>query len=152
MMPVKSRHFIAGLGFLVVLSLLLALSGCGDGDDASQTETIRVSMLIQVDENDARWFRDVEVPKGTDGYELTEKVTEGDLKSTYYSSFRSHLVEGLLGTDNSDSKYWIIYGWSESQSKWEPLPVGADLYSLKDGHVLAWYYSGQEGGVPSVTP
>ena len=152
MMPRKSRHPIAGLGFLVVLSLLLALSGCGDGDDASQAGTIKVSMLIQVDENNARWFRDVEVPKGTDGYELTEKVTEGDLKSTYYASFRSHFVEGLLGTDNSGSKYWIASVWSESQSNWEPLPVGADLYSLKEGHVLAWYYSGQEGSVPPATP
>ena len=97
----------------------------------------------------------MEVPKGTDAYELTELVTEGDLEAPYYASLRSHFVEALVGVENEDPNYWLIFLWNESQAQWEPLPVGADLFSLKDGHVLAWAYtdtSQKPSPLPSVTP
>ena len=117
--------------------------------------TIQVSLLIEVSEDDVRWFRDVEVSKGTNAYELTEQVAEGDLESTYYAAFFSHFVESLLGVASEGSNYWLTFLWNGSQAQWEPLPVGADLFSLKDGHVLAWSYtdtSVEPSQLPSVTP
>ena len=146
------------LGLVALGSVLIA--GCDTetstvGPAATQVSTIQVSLLIQVSEDDARWFRDVEIPKGTNAYELTELVTEGDLESTYYAAFFSHFVEALLGVASEGSNYWLTFLWNESQAQWEPLPVGADLYSLKDGHVLAWSYtdtSVEPSQLPSVTP
>ena len=153
MTAIKSPWVFRGLGFLVVLSLLLILPGCGEGEETPEAETISVSMLIQVEDKDTRWFRDVSVPKGTDAWELTEQVTEGDIKANYFPMYRSHFVDAIFGVENENPKFWLIYIWSEPQSKWESLPVGADLFSLKEGHILAWYYTDtSEMTVPPVTP
>ena len=123
---------------------------------ATPLPTIQVSLLIHFSESDVRWFRDVEVAQWrTNAYELTEQVTEGEMESTYYASFFAHFVEEIMGVANEGSTYWAIFLWNESQSQWELLPVGADLFSLKDGHVLAWAYtdsSAEPKQTPSVTP
>ncbi len=153
-MRAGTRRFSQGLGFLAIVGLLMALTACTTKEKAAEPTTIKVSMLVQSSEKDARWFRDVEVTKGTNAYELTEKVTQGNLKATYSAPYRSHFVDAILGVVNKNPKFWLIYDWSEPQKKWEPLPVGADLYSLKDGHVLAWYYADttSEGALPTATP
>lgn len=154
MMRAGTRRFIQGLGLLTVIGLVLALTACGAKEKAAEPTTIKVSMLIQSSAQDAKWFRNVEVKKGTDAYELTEVVTQGNLKATYSALYRSHFVEAILGVENKNPKFWLIYAWSEPQKKWEPMPVGADLYSLKDGHILAWYYADttNEGALPTATP
>ncbi len=149
---------------LLAMALVTALvAGCGAfqvevGEvtpTAMPLPTIQVSMLIHFSESDVRWFRNVEAHNGANAYELTEQVTEGDMKATYYASFRAHFVEEIMGVANEGSTYWAIFLWNESQSLWELLPVGADLFSLKDGHVLAWAYtdsSAEPKQTPSVTP
>ena len=141
-------------GALALLLALSVLGACAGDDPAVQPETIQVSMLIQQEGQDPQWFRDVEVPKGTDAYELTFLVTDGDMQATFYAAFRSHFVEAIFGVEGQGASYWLTWVWSESQSAWEPLPVGADLYSLKDGHVLAWYYAppSEDGNPPPATP
>lgn len=162
-MRARPRRAVQALGLLAVVGLLLALAACETNGQAltptvvptvTPTSTIKVSMLIQSSEQDARWFRNVEVSKGTDAYELTEKVTQGNLKATYYALYRSHFVDAILGVENKSPKFWLTYVWSEPDKKWEPLPVGADLYSLKDGHILAWYYTDttSDGALPTATP
>ena len=98
-------------------------------------------MLIEPDPDLPQWFRDVEVPQGYDAYQLTELVTGGDLEATWYPSFRSHLVESIRGVKNEGSRFWLVYLWDESNEEWTLLPVGADWFSLKDGHTLAWSYA-----------
>jgi hypothetical protein len=141
-------------GALVALAAVSALGACTADEPAVQAETIQVSMLIQQTGQDPQWFRDVEVTKGMDVYELTDLVTEGDIQATYFAAYRSHFVEAILGVEGEDPNYWLTWVWSESEDKWEPLPVGADLYSLKDGHVLAWYYGpySEDGNPPPATP
>ncbi|MSQ22580.1 MAG: DUF4430 domain-containing protein [Dehalococcoidia bacterium] len=153
-MRTSTRSVVQALGLLAVVGLLLALVACGTKEKAAVPTTIKISMLIQSSEQDARWFRNVEVAKGTDAYELTEKVTQGGLRSTYYALYRSHFVDSILGVENKNPKFWLTYVWSEPEKKWEPLPVGADLYSLKDGHILAWYYADttNEKALPTAAP
>ena len=149
-----STGAVRALGFLTVLALTSLLVACGENEVTTPAETIEVSLLVQVEEGDTRWFRDVPVPKGTDAYELTELVAGADLKATYYPQYRSHFVDSIFGVANEAPKYWLTWVWSEAESKWEPLPVGADLYLLKEGHILAWYFAepSMEGNPPSVTP
>ncbi len=146
-----------------IVAASAAIAGCGavevDVGEATPTATplptIQVSLLIHISEEDARWFRDFEVLKGTNAYELTEQVTEGELESTYYASLFSHWVESVMGVPNEAPNYWLIFQWNAPMEQWEPLPVGADLFSLKDGHVLAWSYTDtsiEPQPVPSVTP
>ena len=142
--------------YMISLSLLVVLlSACVEdkhGDIDENLGTIEVSMLIHEDTNNFNWFRDVKIEKGFNAYELTEIVVQGDLESKYYASMFSHLVESIFGKRNEAPNYWIIVLWDDSQQKWTPLPVGADLFSLKDGHVVGWIYAeyGQEvSGLPS---
>ena len=148
-----SIFVLAAMGMASVV-----IGGCVQEEaapSATPLPTIRVSMLIYASEDDAQWFRDFEILKGTNAYELTEQATEGELEATYYASLFSHWVESIMGTPNEAPNYWLIFQWNGSAEQWEPLPVGADLFSLKDGHALAWAYTDTSldpQPVPSVTP
>ena len=130
-----------------ILVCALVLSGCAQDISASdvseQRDTVKIkaNMLVHLNGNDIRWFRDVEIIKGTNAYEFTEQIAQENMESTYYASMFSHLVVSLFGTKNEEPHYWIIFLWDASRNQWGPLQVGADLFSLKDGHVLAWAYT-----------
>ncbi len=130
--------------WLLGVAMVWLLVGCAQAPSptplvtSTPLPTIKASLMVQINENDLRWFRNVEAPKGLDAYEFTELVTKGDLKATWYPVYRSHFVQGIFGVENQGPRYWTIYVWNEGQEGWEPLPVGADLYAVKDGHVLAW--------------
>ncbi len=118
---------------LLVLSVLVA-PACG-GD--TETVEIQASVVIETPEQ-AVWTRDVTVPKGTDGYELLEAAVEGDLEADWFPAYRSHFVTSIRGRSGDGSSYWLVFVWDENSEAWQPLPIGADLFSVKDGHVMAW--------------
>lgn len=130
-----------GLSLLAIVLFLLAACAQPVTYTPTPLPTIKASLLAQLSQDDLRWFRDVAVPKGTDAYEFTQLATAGAVKATWYPQYRSHFVEAILGKENQGTYYWLTFLWDEGQKKWEPLPVGADLFSVKDGHVLAWVYS-----------
>ncbi len=150
---------------LLVVSLLL-LAACAQARPTAtsptiptsaavvKAETIKVSILVEASVTDTHWFRDVELPRGANAWELTETVAQGQVEAQFYPLYRSHFVDSIFGIKGANPNFWLIYAWSEASNKWEPLPVGADLFSLKDGHVLAWYYANtsQEGSVPTGMP
>jgi len=155
----KLRWFLPVALVLFAIGLVLN-AGCESGTsteapNSTTVSTIHVTVLIQLSEDDMRWFRDVEIPNGTNAYEIAERVTEGDLESTYYTAFFSHFVEAMLGVTNEGASYWLTFLWNANQDQWEPLTVGADLFFLEEGHVLAWAYRDTSVGsnqLPSVTP
>ncbi len=121
---------------LLAIVLLAAAAACARVE--LDAPPITVSVLVEPSSGGARWFRDVEVPKGTDGYELLEAVTDGELEAEWFPEFRSHFVSGILGVAPEGAQFWGVFVWNETNAGWEPLPVGADLYSVKDGHVMGW--------------
>jgi hypothetical protein len=138
---------------LLVLALSVTLVACTSQQVNSAptatpqpVETVQVNLLIATEDGEDRWYRDFEVPQGTDVYQLTQMVTGGNMEATYYSEYRSHFVESIAGVAGQGSNYWIIWLWSDFNDKWEVLPVGADFFSLKDGHTLAWYYGDTSNG------
>jgi hypothetical protein len=139
----------------MILFLISVVSlGCSESNNTTYKEStdIEVSVLIHENSESFIWFRDVKIEKGINAYDLTEIVVDGDLESTYYASMFSHLVQSIMGKANKDPNYWIIFLWDHTQRKWIPLPVGADLFSLKNGHVIGWVYTeyGKEiVGLPS---
>ncbi|MDE2766347.1 MAG: hypothetical protein OXI25_07970 [Chloroflexota bacterium] len=125
----------AFLAPLLLLAVGLALAACSSGDEPAQS--ISASLLVE-QRGEARWFRDVEIPKGTDGYEFLELATDGQVESEWYPQYRSHFVNAILGTPGESPYFWLTFVWNENLAAWEPLPIGADLFSVKEGHVLAW--------------
>ena len=142
---------------VVLLVLLSVLSACGQEATPTPTATAAptpvptatptpaptdtVHMLIETSPDEAEWHRDVRVPQGYDAYQLTELVTKGEMKATWYPAYRSHFVESIMGVAGEGSSFWIAYLWDDSSDKWTSLPVGADWFSVKDGHTLAWVYT-----------
>ena len=139
-----SRLWLTAILAMVVSMAVLV--SCDEVDTSTPTltptplPTHTVSMLIEVSPDDARWFRDVEIPQGYDAYQLTEQVTAGELEATWYPSLRAHFVESIIGVANEGDSFWIIFLWDEFNEEWSPLMVGSDWFSVKDGHTLAWNY------------
>ena len=121
---------------LVAFAALFAVA-CG-ATTAVVAPPITASVLVEPSPDDSRWFRDVSIPEGTDGYELLEAAVDGEVTSEWFAEFRSHYVSAVQGVEPTGSQFWGAFVWNESNSAWEPLPVGADLFSVKDGHVMGW--------------
>lgn len=150
---------VASLARAATLGLLLALAAISvaacSSDDPAAPGVITASLLVETSPGEPTWFRDVEVPKGTDGYELLELATDGELEADFFPAYRSHFVTSLLGVAGESPSFWLTFVWDEPSSAWQPLPVGADLFSVKDGHVLGWALvdtSAGEGQVPLSQP
>ena len=130
----------SALCLLLLIAAAVAVAACSD--DTSTPGAIAASVLIEADAASPQWFRDVTVPKGIDGYELLEEVAEGDIVADWYPEFRAHFVKEVLGAAPEGSEFWGVFVWNENANDkaggWEPLPVGADLFSVKDGHIMSW--------------
>jgi hypothetical protein len=97
-------------------------------------------MLIEKNGDEHQWFRDVQVPKGYDAYQLSELVLGEEIESDWFAAYQSHFVKSIMGKANHGNHAWILYLWDGFDQAWEPLPVGADWFSLEEGHILAWSY------------
>ena len=97
-------------------------------------------MLVEIDGTQHQWFRDVLVPKGYDAFQLTRMVLGEEIDADWYPAYQSHFVKSILGKSNDGDHAWILYLWGDFDQAWNPLPVGADWFSLKEGHILAWSY------------
>jgi len=122
----------------VVALAATALLAAACGSDAPAVGNITASLLVEDGAGGARWFRDLKVPDGTDGYELLEAAVEGELEATWSAEFQSHFVTGILGDSPEGSAFWGVFVWNDDRSAWEPLTVGADLFSVEQGRVMGW--------------
>ena len=137
------RSFVL-LWAVLLVAVVLAVA-CGSdkptpvpGATPTATPFVTASLLIEPNADDARWLRDIVVPKGTDGYELLEAATSGELVSEWFPQFRAHFVTEILGIAPEGDAFWSVFVWNDGTPGWEPLPVGADLFSVKDGHIMGW--------------
>ena len=146
----------AGAAAPLLLALALAVAvGCGSSAPEATPALIKASVLIEADASAPDWRRDVEAPKGVDGYELLEMAVDGDLEADWFPEFRAHFVKEILGVAPQGSEFWGVFLWNEGNGAWEPLPFGADLFSVKDGHVMAWAlveYDPENPQTPVSTP
>ena len=127
------RPLASALGLVLIVLLIAA---CGSSDASGDPITAR--LLIEVDSSDARWFNDVTLPDGGNGYELLEAAVEGDLEATFSSEFGSHFVTSILGTKPQGNAFWGLFVWNPDVDGWEPSTVGADLITVDDGHIIGW--------------
>ena len=144
---------------LLPLAALLLFAGFAVRCDSSAPETapalIKASVLIEADASAPDWRRDVEALKGVDGYELLDLAVDGDLEADWFPEFRAHFIKEILGVAPEGSEFWGVFLWNDGNGAWEPLPVGADLFSVKDGHVMAWAlveYDAENPQLPSSAP
>jgi hypothetical protein len=135
---------------LMVVTLVAAACATPTATSAPAQETITASVLVEAAASSPQWFRNVEVAKGTDGYELLMAATGGQVEAEWHPEFRSHFVQSVLSVAPEGSEFWAVFMWNETAAAWEPLPVGADLFSVKQGHIMGWAIV--EYSPDSVTP
>jgi hypothetical protein len=133
-------RFSWGIAFAVTVAALLAVATGCDASSAGGTmsQSIRASVLVEADPAEPHWVRGFEMPKGTDGYELLEAAVDGELEADWFPEFHSYFVRSIKGIEPQGGEFWGVFVWNDSTGAWEPLPVGADLFSVKQGHVMAW--------------
>ena len=129
-------------------------SGVTQLSTPTTTTTLAATMLIQANNDDIQWFRNIEMPIGSTAWELTRAVAQDKLEATYYGAFGSHFVNSLFGMENKEPYFWLFFQWNKISKTWEPVMVGADNLTLLDEMVLAWCYtdSSEPSGVPTVKP
>lgn len=133
------RHGNVRQLLLVCLLLAFAAVAVACGNSATPTTTpIHASVLIEPSPGDVHWYRDVAVPPGTDGYQLLNAAVDGAVEADWYPQYFSHFVNTIQGVAPAGSAFWSVFLWNQSTKAWEPLPVGADLFSVKDGIVMGW--------------
>ena len=119
---------------LGLLLIVLLLASCGTSASKSVTATI----LIEADPATSRWVDGVVLPDGGNGYELLETAVGGELEAEFFFEFGSHFVWSILGIEAKGSGFWGVFIWNTDIDSWEPLAVGADLFDVEDGQIMAW--------------
>lgn len=74
------------------------------------------------------------------------------MDATWFPEFRAYFVNEILGVAPERAQFWSVSLWNESISAWEPLPLGADLLSVKDGHVMGVEFDPDNPQLPVSVP
>ena len=121
-----------------IVGLALMLASCVTEKATLVSPTVQASVLVEFTQEEYQWFRNIPVHQPIDAYALTESVTEGHLTATYYPTLRSHMINSLLGREANSIYYWALWRWNTNVDAWELIPVGADLFIIKNTEVHAW--------------
>jgi hypothetical protein len=87
------------------------------------------------------WYNVTNVEPGTNLYVETEVVSGGNVNSTYYPQYQSHLVTAINGVGNTNSLYWLLWTYNRT-SMWQEAASGPDLLPVSNNSIFAWSYCG----------
>ena len=121
-------------------------TGNGNSGNVSSTNSnsIKVSTLFNYGNGTARWVNNSRIPMGWNFYDLTVHLTNGNVESTYYPSYREHFVSGINGIRENGSFYWHLWAFCNKDDAWALTIVGADDIVLSNNQVLSWYYASSD--------
>lgn len=111
----------------------------------------QVNMLVDFGNGTRSWFNDSAAQPGWNGYVTSLVLLGGRVQAAWYPQYGEHLVVGVDGAQQSGSKYWGI--WQFSESGWTYLNTGADLLEIHNGTTFAWALCGVDANYnPTCTP
>ncbi len=111
----------------------------------STQQALEVSTLINYGNGTSIWHNRTDVSSGWNFYQLTTTIAQVEAQS--FSN--QHFITALDGVRGAGQFYWTLWTLCRKDMAWSPSPVGADLISLKDGDVLAWYYQAPQSANPA---
>ena len=107
---------------------------------------IRVNIIINFGNGTILSFNNTMVPVGWNMYDVTLLVSNGRIEDTYYPEFDAVLVMSIMGVGGSENTDFTWSAWYYDD-EWKILDVGTNLFVLKEGQTVAWYYqNGSEFG------
>ena len=137
-------------GFYYVKSIRVQTSSGHTGGDSSKTSPrtnpniISVNTLINYGNNTRIWYNETDVVVGSNFYDQTLRVANGNVVAIYYPTLNAHFVTSINGVRSdgigSNCSYcWGIWIYCAKDNAWMYSTEGADLVKLSNGDVLAWY-------------
>ncbi len=115
------------------------------GDNTKNTSMVKVSVLVSFGNGTRLWFNDTAVPNGYNYYNVTYKITNGDLVATWFDSQHSHFIAKLfgIGCDSGDPfcpAYWSLWTRDQKNLCWNYSPEGVDELEVSDVSMIAWHF------------
>jgi hypothetical protein len=87
------------------------------------------------------WYNDTAIQPGWNFYVESVILTKGGLAAQWYPQYGEHLVTGIQGVMNTQTKYWFLWTYSAASS-WQPAQAGADQLIALNGSIYAWTFCG----------
>lgn len=136
----RSPLFFIGLVLIIAIVILAQLGAFYQlqllFNKTPAQQVIAVSTLINYGNGTSRWNNQTNTPSGWNFYQLTTTIARTEAQS--FSG--QHLVTGLDGVRSTGQFYWTLWVFCQKDVAWSPSPVGADLITLENGDILAWYF------------
>ncbi len=125
-------------------------SGTGSGNGSrtgpvTNPNFIAVSTLINYGNGTSAWYNETNVPLGSNFYNLTVSIANGNVEALYYPSLNAHYIIAINGVRNDNDGIhctfcWTLWIYCQKDAAWSVSLWGADLIKLVNGDTLAWYY------------
>jgi len=110
------------------------------------------NILIDFGNGTARWYNGTQVQPGWNMYTESVVLSRGDLQAQWYPQYQEHLITGIDGFSNSQTKDWFLWTYN-STALWTPAQMGADDLPVYNGSVFAWTFCGETSSyAPECTP
>jgi hypothetical protein len=105
---------------------------------------ISVSTLINYGNGTSTWYNETNVPASSNFYNLTVSIAYGNVVAQYYPTLNAHYIISINGVSNNNDGIhcdvcWTLWVYCKGDRAWSVSLLGADLITLKNGDVLAWY-------------
>ncbi len=125
---------------------------------SSGNQTVSVSgemadVLVDFGNGTRIWFNTT-VPHDWNYYNVTYKVTEGDMSATWFGyTIRSHFIYKIFGFGCDPdqlvcSGYWSLWVWNNTGYCWNYSNEGVDLLQVSTVGIIAWHFSNYDGSNP----
>lgn len=98
--------------------------------------TIQVDIMIDYGNGSIVWLNGTRIQAGANLLELTVQNCNPTYDVYEFGAF----VTSINGVQPDDAHYWSWYQYQETD--WTIGMVGADQFTLHDGYVLGWIYTG----------
>lgn len=99
-----------------------------------------IDLIINFGNGSKSYFNQTIIPIGFNMYNATLFATDGRVDATYFPEFDAHFVNSIMGLGGDEGFGWSAWAFDERVGEWRGLDVGADLFILKDGQSIAWFY------------
>ncbi len=110
----------------------------------------RANLLVDFDNGTRVWFN-ITVPRDWNYYNVTTKVTEGDIVARWFGyTIQSHFIYKILGFGCDPDQfscpgYWSLWVWNETGYCWDYSIKGVDLLQVSTIGMVAWRFSNYDG-------
>jgi len=99
--------------------------------------TIFVNMLIDYGNGTRLWYNNTRIPVGATLFNATKMIAEIEYEKYEWGIF----ITAINTVRGDQSHFWLWHIWDSAKKQWEPGPVGADAFILRDGDTVSWAYS-----------